>query len=555
VSSNSALDVSKMRSKDLFSLPGLKWAILFISAGILSPILLIYAIKGTLMPREHLIVYIIIPVASTLSLYGGERYLDLRRALWASNFISFPLVIDAFLRTLGAPPYSMSYTVVFLASLISGAMTSSLRARSLPFIISILILASEPSVNVFLSVLASFISFYLLRSIIGEIGHQFLGLRGFGVVRVLADLLLGESRELEEVLEGRCEKGRVSFDLLSLDGISILITDVHPGPFRFGSYDLPFRILEELDSLGYGSIFLRRACSHERDLPSRESVERLLMEISSCHQAHGCCIGKLVYERSDHFEVTAQRICDFIMFTVSGNPIRSFEDIPKNFEIILSRLLGMSTPIVDRHDSLLEEWYVRALPGTDLGEELTDVLLKAGRIAITSECYREVLVGFSRSNPGWRSVGRGGMRALSISLGGEIVTYLSIDSNNMVPELRDLLHLNSVEGTRLIVCTTDTHETLSTKLTYNALGSECGGDPDCLARMAEQIKDLVRESMRNMRSAEVRHCRGSLELPLLGEENLASLASLMRFSSIARRLLLISFLPQLLVLLILFFLF
>lgn len=551
MSSNSTLDLPKRKSKDLFSLPGLKWAIIFTLVIISSPILLIYLFKGTLVLQKHLIVYIIIPIASLALLYRGERYLDLRRALWSSNFISFPLVIDSALGLLGVPKYSMSYTVVFLASLISGSMSRSIRVNSLPLIISSLFLLLEPSMRIFLSILTALLSFYLLKNIISDIAENSIGLRGFDAVRSLVELLLlGESRTLEEALERRSEEGKVNFDLLILGKRALVMTDVHPGPFRLGSHDLPSRVVDRLAVLGFDSAFLRRACSHERDLPSRYAVEKFLEEVSSCYEeAYDSCLGKLVYERSEHFEVTAQRVSNSIIFTVSGYLLKSFEDIPNSFEKILSKFLGMDVSIIDRHDSLVDEWYVRALPESDLGEELLDVLLKAGRKAYSSECYKEVLVGFSKSNPGWRSVGRGGIRALSISVNGEVVTYLSIDCNNMTPELRSLLDLDAVDGTRLILCTTDTHETLSTKVTYNALGSECS-DIDCITKMAEHLKDLVRESLREMSEAEVKYYRGYLNLPLLGEENIRSLASLVGFSSVAKRLIFISLLPQLLILFI-----
>jgi len=209
--------------------------------------------------------------------------------------------------------------------------------------------------------------------------------------------------------------------------------------------------------------------------------------------------------------------------------------------------LGKDVSIVDRHDSLLDDWYIRALPGTELGDELLDLLIKAGRKALSSDCYSEVSVGFSKSNPRWRSLGRGGVRALSISLGGETVTYLSIDCNNMVPELRSFLDFNSVEGTKLIVSTTDTHEALAARVAYNPLGSECEGRIDCLMEIADQLKRIVRESMAEMRKVKVKYYRGCLKLPLIGEENTISLVSLMGLSSMAKGLLALSLIPQILI--------
>lgn len=551
MSSNSALNSSKRRSKDIFSLPGLRWAIVFTLVTISAPILLIYLLKGTLMPQKYLLAHIIIPTTSLMFLYRGESYLDLRRTLWSSAFISFPLVIDSVLGLLGFPRYLMSYTIVFLAFLISRSMSRGTRPGLLPVVISAIFLLLEPNMRIFFSILTSLISFYLLKIIIGEISESSIGLKGFDAVRAIVELVLsGEGKTLEEALERRSENGKVSFDFVILGKKSLVTVDIHPGPFKFGSYDLPSRVVDRLAALGLDSVFLRRACSHERDLPSSYTVDRFLEEISSCYKrSYRCCMGKLVYERSDHFEVTAQRVCDSVIFTVSGHYLKSFEDIPRDFEKILSKALDVNVSIVDRHDSLVNEWYVIASPDNELGEELLDILVRAGRKASSSECYEEVLVGLSKSDPGWISVGRGGIRALSISVDGETVTYLSIDCNNVVPELRSLLGIDTVRGTKLVVCTTDTHETLSTKLTYNALGSECGGDPYCIAKMAEHLISLVKESLNMMERVEVRYCRGYSNLPLLGEENLRSLVSLIRLSSTAKKLILISLLPQLVILL------
>jgi predicted neutral ceramidase superfamily lipid hydrolase len=551
VRDNSAIDVAKKRSKDLFSLLGRKEAIIFTIAIILLSTFLAYLFKGPSLSHKYLILSTIVPLVSFIMTNGDADYLDSRRSLWISVFISFPLVIDSSLSSIGMATLSMSYTIVFLASLITWSLGVTMRSKSLPFLLAALFLLIEPSKRIFFSIVTSFISVYLFKEILGAITEQSVGLRGFDAVRALAEIVLtGRGRMIEEALERRSKEGKVSFDIIRLGDLSIITIDVHPGPFRFGSYDLPFKLIERFDKMSE-TLFLRRSCSHERNLPSRSIVERLLDRISlDFERASECCIGKLFYERSEHFEVTAQRICDSILFTVSGHLLRSLEDIPREFEDIVSRALGMDVSIVDRHDSLLDDWYIRVLPGTELGEELIDLLIKAGRKAISSDCYSEVSVGFSKSNPRWRSLGRGGIRALSISLGGETVTYLSVDCNNIVPELRSFLDFNSVEGTKLIVSTTDTHETLTTRVAYNPLGSECEGKIDCLMEIADQLKEVVRDSIVEMRKVRVKYYRGSLKLPLIGEENMFSLVSLMGLGPMAKGLLVLSLVPQILIFLI-----
>ncbi len=550
MSNNSVIDVAKRRSKDLFSLPGKREAILFIIAIILLSTFLAYLFKGPLLSHKYLILSTIIPLLSFIMTNGDADYLDTRRSLWTSVFISLPLVIDSILSSMGIVAFSMSYTIVFLASLITWSLGVTIRSKSLPFLLATLFLLIEPSMRMFLSISTSFISIYLFKRILDAMTEHAIGLRGFEAVRALAEMVLaGRGKIIEEALERRSGEGKVSFDVIILGDRSIIAMDVHPGPFKFGSYDLPFKVVERFDERSE-TLFLRRSCSHERNLPSGGVVEKLLDQISlGFERASECCIGKLFYERSEHFEVTAQRICNSILFTVSGHLLRSFEDIPREFEDILSRILGKDVSIVDRHDSLLDDWYIRVLPGTELGDELLDLLIKVGRKALSSDCYSEVSVGFSKSNFGWGSLGRGGVRALSISLGEQIVTYLSIDCNNMVPELRSFLDLNSVEGTKLIVSTTDTHETLSTRVSYNPLGRECEGKIDCLMEIADQLKRVARESMVEMRKVRVRYYRGCLNLPLIGEEML-SLVSLMGLSSMAKGLLALSLIPQILIFLL-----
>ena len=107
MSNNSVIDVAKRRSKDLFSLPGKREAILFIIAIILLSTFLAYLFKGPLLSHKYLILSTIIPLLSFIMTNGDADYLDTRRSLWTSVFISLPLVIDSILSSMGI---AVSYT-------------------------------------------------------------------------------------------------------------------------------------------------------------------------------------------------------------------------------------------------------------------------------------------------------------------------------------------------------------------------------------------------------------------------------------------------------------
>ncbi len=549
---NVALDVATERSKDLFTLPGIYTALLFNIIAVTFPWGGLHVLGAYPSSLRYLFTSALFSVTSLFSIWRSAEYFDLRRSLWTSFFITAPLAFGVPLEGLGIPFYSLSYTSILLASLISWSMGKSTKSKVLPFILTgEAIAVNGPSIQLLSILIISMVSARLVGSVVGSVTEPVIGLKGFDGVRALADIVLGDSGvSLEEKLVERGVKGFASFDVIKLGKSVITAVDVHPGPFRMGSHDLPRKVVSRLRDLGFNPIFLRRACSHERNLASSKLADRLLDEILiSLDRVFPCCIGEPVFASNDKFEVSAQRFGDTLLFTVSGRPLESFEDIPHEIEEILARELGINVSVVDRHDSLRSDWYEMAFIDSELGQKLVEILLEAGRSALQMECRKGALVGYRWDDPRWSSVGRGGVGVLSLRVGGITTVYMMIDGNNMVPELRDLIDNLAPRGVKVIVTTTDTHETISTKRRYNPVGSECSSE-ECLRKKALYLINLVKESMDSMTEAEAKCYRGRVETVFMGRELMAMLSSLMGSSRLAKPLLALAMLPQIVALLL-----
>ncbi len=547
---NVALDVATERSKDLFTLPGIHSALLLNVVAIAIPWGGLHALGAYQLSLRYLFTSALFSTTSLFSVWRSAEYFDLRRSLWTSFFITVPLAIGVPLEELGISYCSLCYTSLLLGSLISWSMGKSVRSKVLPFILAVeALLVNGLSLQLFLTLLMPIISARLVGAVVGSVTEPVIGLRGFDGVRALADIVLGDSgASLEDRLVERGVKGFASYDVIRLGKSVITTLDVHPGPFRMGSHDLPRKVVTHLRNMGLNPIFLRRACSHERNLASSKLADELLEEVrESLGKVSTCCIGEPVFAMSEEFEVSAQRFGNTILFTVSGRPLESFEDIPHEIEEVLAKELGVGVSVVDRHDSLRRDWYEMAFVDSELGQKLVGILLELGKSAIQGECHDRALVGYRWDDPGWPSLGRGGIGVLSLRIRNSTISYVMIDGNNMIPELRDLIDELAPRGVKIVVSTTDTHETISTKNRYNPVGIECGTREDCLREKASYLINLVKESIDSMVEAKVECYRGKAETVFMGSELMAMLSSLMRSSRLAKPLLALALLPQVIV--------
>jgi putative membrane protein len=122
-------------------------------------------------------------------------------------------------------------------------------------------------------------------------------------------------------------------------------------------------------------------------------------------------------------------------------------------------------------------------------------------------------------------IGPGGLSVMVVRTEGEIVSYITIDGNNMQQGLREQI-LQSIRETGVSdaeVMTTDTH--LVTGLARSPLGYYPVGAALPHASFVTQIAQTVQKAMTNLEESSAGFSKFSLQLQVLGSETFQSITS------------------------------
>ncbi len=548
------LDDVQKKSKQMFSMPSFRIALLTLTLLFTIPALIAYFMDEINVLLPYYASLILINLLVYLHTKGLKvNYWNARRRAWFSVVVTIPLFISLLLNLLlKYDLYSLSYMSLYLLILISATIGSVDEVKIflpeiLLFSLTALLNSTESFKISLISGITAVLAVKLMGGVITAISKPLTGLEGFKSVRALAELTLGDRGEIyERALDSRGEEGEVNLGVIVFDNSAVLTADFHPGPFRAGSAEGPGIILNLLEELN--PVFMRAASTHERNLTMRTYVESLAERFRAlANSSKSCCIGRPVVKRG-RFEVVAFRVGDHLYFLVSGRPIESMEDIPHEIQEEVSRRLGIKCFVIDRHDSIVEEGYKVPLPGSKLGEELIEELIEAGRKALEERCYDEVLVGYSSGKPDWPSVGRGGIRALVIRGDDWGLLLISVDGNNSLPDFRDrLLDRLSLYGLTPILLTTDTHEVLRTKEPFNPLGYR--GDAES---MIKYVEELAKRAINSTSRSKVRCSTSSFRVKFMGRRQILLSSVTVSISAVYPKYLVpLGLLPQLPILLLL----
>ncbi len=547
------LDVVQKKSKQMFSMPSIRVALLTLAIVFTIPGLIAYFMEGISSLLPYYTSLILINLFVYLHTRGLKvNYWDARRRAWFSVVVTAPLFINYMLnKIMNIDLYVLSYTSLFLLFLISSSIGSVSKAmiflpETLLFSLTALLNSMESFRISLISGITAVLAVKMMGGVITAISRPLTGLDGFESVRALAELTLGDRGELyEKALDSRGEEGSVNLGVIKFDESVILSADFHPGPFRAGSAEGPGEILTSLDE--FNPLFMRAASTHERNLTMRSYVELIADELREMvTSSKECCIGRPVFKRGK-FEIVAFKAGDSLYLLVSGRPLGSMEDVPNEIQERVSEILGVKCFVIDRHDSIVEEFYEVPRPGSELGKALIEELVEAGKEALQEKCYDKVLVGYSSSKPEWSSVGRGGIRVVAIKGDDWGILLVSVDGNNSLPEFRDrLLEELSKYGLIPVLLTTDTHEVLKTKEPFNPLGYR--GNPK---EMIAHIVGLAEKAVESMRPSKVRCNVSSLKVKFMGgRETLLSAITVSISAVYPKYLVPLGLLPQLTLLLL-----
>jgi len=514
-----ALDIKhetiKERAKLVFSLGSMKTiiAIITIMLTLIWGVSLIYV--GNIVKP---ILFTTTIILMTLSANKSSSFMNLRRSLWASTIIIAPqLIAQVILTPIGLEKYAYTllYTSIYLAGLVTIIMDNKIAKymlMALPIIPSI-----QGGLTVLIALSTAIITLILTREIIKRI--MFIG---EDIIKPAAHLLIDKNpKPLEKVLEKLSPEGEVQISTIKAEDITLVTANFHPGPLIAGSSNAPAKLMKKLEGRGLKPIFLRAASTHSEDIPSQEEVEKVIGGVERCiNEVEECKCGKLVVINEDEYEITAQKFGKIILTTVSGRGFESFEDIPSSTEkrlneIISAKSMNIKAIVIDRHDSLKPgKQAVKIKPFSKEEDKLIEALLKAIEEVIQrEEEEEEAYVGYSSRNIKKGSIGSGGIRMMTIGR----AAYISFDSNNMTPELRDAISETiRNEGYYPIISTTDTHETVGPREAANPIGLNFN-EKD-YKETIEIVKNIVKEARENSKKIKVMSGTINVKVKMVGED-------------------------------------
>lgn len=388
---------------------------------------------------------------------------------------------------------------------------------------------------------------------------------GVGAVRLfrgfILDWLCDVTTPLEEHLEEMAEETVASAVVISFahdtvpHGV-IVVSDIHPGPFRrIGSSNIPYEIQIALERKTGALVMVPHGTSgHERDLASeRQRVKFIagILERTSFDGSSGNATKAI-----RRFSGSAQAICQAfdgtVMVILTCAP-ESMEDIPFDVgeEIRLKgkELGAEEVVVIDAHNSIgsLDE-VPRLQP-----EQLTNLKLAAEnamRDALRSDSS-EFRFGASRILPKGLGVreglGPGGIAVSVVEVQNQKTAYVTLDGNNMAKGLREQVReavMNIVEEAEVLA--TDTHVVNGVSLTergYHPVG-EVGSREDLVSSIHECTVEAVSRLEESRQSFRRIRVPGLL---VIGEEKLRELSLLIDSSvTLFGRLVFLIYVPTIL---------
>jgi putative membrane protein len=318
----------------------------------------------------------------------------------------------------------------------------------------------------------------------------------FGILQAfLAAWTDNKADKMEEIAESKAQNRVVTtfitkFKRLNSKEISIILPDVHPGPFNpIGGSNLPY-VLYELFSKN--ALVMHSVSDHSLNIPSKIEVERYVQTLSKAtilEKSNVCTIP--VQINIDKSIVTGIAFGNVAVVILSLAPT-GMEDVPENIRTDLDQYsshLGFHhILIIDSHNAI----------GGYLKKNDSDNLVLAGKRCLEklkNLQQHEFKIGFSNSDEilyntnSMRDLGQCGLAALIIEVKGNQYAIGWADANNMENGIRDhiISRLNN-NGIQMIeVCTSDTHSTSGkrTRQGYYTLGNL--SSPDEVAVMYFQI--------------------------------------------------------------------
>ncbi|MEM4462855.1 MAG: DUF2070 family protein [Fervidicoccaceae archaeon] len=406
-------------------------------------------LKGTLVYFGELL------FASFMLFISRNSALNLRRILTISSVIVATAAMIELV--LFRPPFSLFLLVPSITSVILLSLSPNSLIYVLPFIISSIIY-SRISEKAMLGSFILLLGAVFLKHISKKLAY---GTDPFYLFSSMIETLFGESNSFERVLKSLSEDKEVEVYLFKIDGISpilLVVSNVHPGPFRNVSGAKLVRLLRNrLNERGYRLVFLHGIGSHENDPATSEDVESLIksIELALDQGSWMSCRGEGIKPFSLEMEdirATGFSLGSCPPLLLISRKNSSMDDLPG---FLAQKAKDAGVILVDSQNKFEGEvdWS---------SKHINDLLYLISQIP-KEKCKPRIgysSVSTEELDPSGNEIGPLGMSVITIECEGQKAAFVVIDGNNMRDEMRRALvdAARSAGFTIVEVATTDNHE-------------------------------------------------------------------------------------------------
>ncbi len=311
---------------------------------------------------------------------------------------------------------------------------------------------------------------------------------------------------MEQIVESNASLESIAtfiskFKLGTSNEVSVILPDIHPGPFKpIGGSNLPYVLYTVYSG---NAIVLHSVSDHSFNIPSKEELEKYIQTLSQAtlsETSNVCTIP--VQIKIGEYTSTGIAFGKTAIVILSRAPA-GMEDINTDLRLEVERYskqLGfLNILLVDSHNAIGEH-----LPSKE--EEKLLLTAKQCLIKLKNTTQREFKIGYANlaTIPSIdnlkEDMGQSGLSVIAIEVEGTDYVIGWADSNNMDNELRDTIiskaKYNQVNI--LEICTSDTHSTSGKRNRngYYSLGEISNHD-----EISEKFLLLSKKSIENISTA------------------------------------------------------
>jgi len=389
----------------------------------------------------------------------------------------------------------------------------------------------------FLASFAAFFGVYLFITSLNTVGMKAFGIPSIKLLKAfLVNWIEDLEKPFEEILEQLSEERDVNVSLLAFKSEKrlkavIVVPNLHPGPFKnVGSSTIPSLIQESLEKKMRCVVSVPHGISgHELDLASHVQNRKVLnrtLEAAEFNIFNPYATSFLSLKKEDA-SIGCQIFGDCALLTLTLAP-KTMEDLPLELNDIViqeARRKGFTWAVaIDAHNSI---------EGPFNPDKAIDPIKKAVTAVLEEAvvCERSQFeVGAAKVIPKEFGVeegmGPGGISVIIIKVSDQKTAYVTIDGNNMVPNLREkiLSSLQELGVSNGEILTTDTHivsGVVKADRGYYPIGEIIDHN-----KLIEYIKMATMEALKNLEPAETSWRREDIRVKIIGERQIDNLCLL-----------------------------